>query len=117
MFHCTKFKSYNTWYLDSIDNFEKRVLKFGVCPVCSKLVVELIEVRKTDNETFCDRATGERLKKIVDRERLRLQFQARDSYIKKTLYGWRYGLNLQDKKGNLKQYAVDFYGTKNLINI
>lgn len=117
MRHCCGFKPDDTYYLNDTDLFSSRMLSIGFCPICKKPVAELTEWR-FDGIMNKISASG------FDAQNLMLQYQndivysVRELNYKKTKskpYGWKYGLNRSGKNGNVRQYACDFYGNKELI--
>lgn len=108
------------WFLKDIGDFESRKLVKGVCPKCHRPVITLIEKRIDDKQVFIDKnISGNDAVKILNRERKR----AICKYFKVPavdITGWIYGHNVQikNKKGEItqiRQYAADFNGKKNLV--
>ena len=46
MHHCVEFSACDIWQLKKNDDFIKRQVNIGFCPVCGKAVAELVERTK-----------------------------------------------------------------------
>lgn len=97
-------------------------MRSGICPHCNSLVVE-VDKRKYNGEwvhEYCKRQKALKLYNKYQPEILG-EFDKNIKYGTKANMAFRYGLNIEtkDRKGNkqIKQYAVDFNGTKELINL
>ena len=117
MRHCCQFKPDDIYYLNDTDLFSSRILSIGFCPKCSKPVAELIEWR-------FDGLLQKKSEAGVEAQKLMLKYQCDIVYSLKELnykrskykpYGWRYGINRQNKNGKIRQYACDFYGNKEFV--
>lgn len=115
MFHCTKFRHIDIWFLEPNDLFENRKLYIGVCPICRKPIAELVEYRKTDNQKFISTYSEHKYKKITDKERYNTIYRAAEKKFKKSLYQWIYGETRETKNG-IKHFACDFFGAKKQIS-
>ena len=76
MFHCNKqYELENIWYLkDKISDepskhFIDRMLGYGTCNVCGKLIVTYKQVRNSDKKVFIDTLKGEKAQKLMNREK------------------------------------------------
>lgn len=120
--HCNlKFRADEIKFLYDKDNFIKRKLKIGRCPVCDKLVARLIETRIQDNQVFDTVYTKGKAEKIINQLSDEVAYSSLDNIpANKTLYGFRYGENreVKNKKTGeitLVQKACDFNGNKELV--
>lgn len=92
--------------------FTSRYLIIGKCRSCNQTIVNLIEIRKSDNVTFIDKAYGRKAEKII--KSTSKDFKVK--YNKKEdlrFYGWVYGINkdIKNNKGLIvasRQYSSDF---------
>ena len=109
------------WFLKDIDSFTNRTLEIGRCEICNKEVVQLTEIRISDNKKFIDIQTGKKAKNIIIRERKRIDYIVTKP---KSYSGWVYGVNKERKNKygkitSIKQYAYDYStsSSKGLIKI
>lgn len=99
------------WFLKDIDNFINRSIEIARCEICNKEVVQLTETRISDNKIFVDIQTGKKAKRIISRERKRIDYIVTKS--KSYAGGWIYGVNKERKNKygkttSIKQYAYDY---------
>lgn len=122
MRHCVNFTPKETYYLKETSLYIYRMLTIGFCPVCEKPAAELYQVRfdgkperyswtGIDADEHVDKLSGEILYSVKS-----LNYKR----AKSKPYGWRYGVNQSSKnnktgKITVKQYACDFYGSKELV--
>lgn len=115
MFHCTKFFHFKIIYLFDSPSFRSRYIKVGVCPKCGKLIAELHEERKADGKEFID------IKSSFDAINFLKKIETQTNYSwerkkeKNLPIGWKFGINIETKSGEIKQYASDFRGNKELV--
>lgn len=117
MQHCCKFHADNIYFLEDNNMFSSRKLSIGFCPICKKPVAELTEWR-FDGVFNKQRTAGINANAMVNELSNQIISSINDINYKKLKskpYGWKYGINKQTKNGNIKQYACDFYGNKELI--
>ena len=117
MLHCCQFKADDIYHLNDTDLFSSRVLSVGFCPVCKKPVAELTEWR-FDGIYNKQSASGLEAQEIMIRYQNDIAYSVRETNYRKAMYkpyGWKYGLNRSKKNGDVRQYACDFYGNKELI--
>ena len=76
MQHCNKrYELTNIWYLkDRISDepnkhFIDRMLGYGTCNVCGKLIVTFRQVRNSDKKVFIDTFKGEKAQKLMNSEK------------------------------------------------
>ena len=120
MQHCCKFKAAEIYFL--ADNYlcTERKLSVGICPICSKPVAELHELR-FDGHTKKLVMTGIKADDFVYQHKNEILYTMQEHNLrsaKSKPYGWRYGVNKTAKsKGKtvVKQFAYDFYGNKECI--
>ena len=120
MRHCCSFKADDIYYLKENDFYTNRKLSIGFCPICSKPVAELFEIRF---DGFVNRLSysGIKANDIVLALKNEILYSMREcNYlrIKSKPFGWKYGINKNGKKNGkpcIRQYACDFYGNKELI--
>jgi len=118
MYHCMDFMPSDVWFLLPNETYTERKLNIGFCPVCGKPVSELKQTDKNGNihlnkksgfaaDEFCLK-----LSEQINYKKSRIISQT----SRKKLYGWIYGINKQHpSNGNIKQYASDFYGNKEIV--
>lgn len=114
-----KIKCGEVLILNDIKGFTARKLYKAKCPKCKDDVVTLIETRVSDNKIFVNaNITGLEAVKVLYREKKRILATLPD--IKSdVLFGWIYGHNVEIRNKNkqvtqIRQYAKDFSGNKNL---
>lgn len=116
MYHCTKFRADNIWFLEPNSLFEERELRFGTCPVCNKKTIELRERRKTDQKIFISRSS-KNIEQVIRREQNNIIYRTEDlANLPPNPFGWVYGINLELKNGQLKRFACDWFGNKQPVN-
>lgn len=112
MRHCdNNIPSQKKWFLKDIDNFINRSIEIARCDICNKEVVQLTETRMSDNKIFIDIQTGKKAKRIINRERKRIDYIV--TKPKSYAGGWIYGVNKERKNKygkitSIKQYAYDY---------
>lgn len=118
MYHCMDFMPSDVWFLLPNEIFTERKLNIGFCPVCGKPVAKLKQTDLNSNthllkksgldaDQFCFNLSNQ-----IDYKKSRIISQN----SRKKLYGWIYGINKQNtSNGNIKQYASDFYGNKEIV--
>ncbi len=99
------------WFLKDIDNFINRSIEIARCDICNKEVVQLTETRISDNKIFVDIQTGKKAKRIINRERKKIDYIV--TKPKSYAGGWIYGVNKERKNKygkitSIKQYAYDY---------
>ena len=117
MRHCCQFKADDIYYLNDTDMFSSRILSIGFCPECKKPVAELIEWR-FDGALNKVSASGINAQNMMMRYKGDIVYSLKELNYKRTKskpFGWKYGLNKSGKNGQIRQYACDFYGNKELI--
>ena len=120
MQHCCKFKPTDIYFLaDNYLNTERK-LSVGICPICSKPVAELHELRFDGHVTKLV-FTGIKADDFVYNHKNEILYSMQEcnyKRVKSKPYGWKYGVNrLAKSKGKIvvKQYAYDFYGNKECV--
>lgn len=105
----------NIWYLEPNELFEAREIRFGVCPICNKEVLELKEKRKIDGKFFTSRVTNGKIQPVINRERNNIIYRSEDlTNLPPIPFGWVYGVNIETKD-KVKQYACDWFNNKKLL--
>lgn len=120
MEHCGRsFKHFDTWFLFDNKGFYKREVKLGRCPKCLKVIIEINEIRKSDDRIFTQYAEGKEAQKIAENYKKLINYTAleiKQKACKVTMpKSIRYGENKIVKKGNrkfLKQNAVSWINGK-----
>lgn len=120
MRHCCKFKAEDIYYLRECAMYKIRMIHIGFCPICGKPVAELQKVR-FDGNIEKESYSGIKANDIIIKYSKEIQCswqQYNAQRVKQKPTGWKYGENKAVKvKGEeqIKQYACDFYGNKELI--
>ncbi|MBQ4113800.1 hypothetical protein IJD34_00180 [bacterium] len=120
MRHCCAFKALDIYYLKETNLYISRKLSFGFCPICSKPVAELYQVRFDGVSDFRS-VSGIKADLMVNALKSEILYSMRECNYRKFKikpYGWKYGVNKAVKiKGTerIRQYAYDFYGNKEII--
>ena len=117
MRHCCQFKPDDIYYLEDTNLYSNRTLSIGFCPICKKPVAELLEQSFTGGINKIS-VSGINAQNLVIQEQNHIIYSMREVNYKKLKskpYGWKYGINVETKNGNVRQYACDFYGNKELI--
>lgn len=122
--HCNKkFKPVETWFLYPNDDFIKRKLFLGTCPICGADVVKLVETRKSDLKTYQNIFYKKAAVKLISLLIKQVEYTDKDiKKIKKNPFGLCYGENVEihNSKGQIikiKQKRCDYFGAKELTQI
>ena len=125
LFCCKKYpiSQFDLWLLDDIKGFTARKLLHGICPICKRSVVTLIQKRISDGKVFkTENIKGLAAIKTIYRERKRLKLKFAN--INNTnMFGYVYGENkeIRNKKNEvtqIRQYRCDFKSnSKNLCKV
>ena len=117
MRHCCQFKADDIYYLEDNDLYTNRKLSIGFCPICGKPVAELSEFNFAGglNKTSAAGIYAQQLMVDVRNDILYSVREVNYRKLKSKPYGWKYGINKSGQNGNIRQYACDFYGNKELI--
>ena len=122
MRHCCEFDAFDIWYLKDNESFTNRVLFIGDCPICKKHVVILNQKNIKINGFVSVKKIGDSAKKFTKEVKSEIAYtrnKLNKAMFESKPYSWRYGVNKEktDKNGNKveEQYAVDFYGNKELV--
>lgn len=108
----------DVWFLADINGFTKRTLKIARCYNCKRELVELTELRMSDNQVFLNVLEGEEARNTARRERKRISYTLRQTL--KYPDKWIYGVNKErhNKFGNVTsivQYACRCDGKKKVL--
>lgn len=111
------------WLLEDYNGFTSRKLLYGICPVCRRSVVTLIQKRISDGKLFkTENITGLAAIKTIYREKKRLRIKL--TKVKSSdLFGFVYGVNkeIKNKKNEVtqvRQYRCDIKSnTKELSKV
>ena len=117
MFHCVKFFHFKIIYLFDSPSFRHRTITIGVCPKCGKLIAELKEERKADGKTFVDIKSGIEAHNFLKKIETQINYSWERKKEKNLPIGWKFGINIETKAGEIKQYASDFRGNKELVKV
>lgn len=117
MFHCVSFKHTKILFLFDNATFRHRHIKVGYCPKCKRTVIELLEERKIDGKWFIEQKVGIDAINFLTKIRLNIDYTSEKKKEKNTPLGFLYGVNVETKSGDIKQYASDFRGTKELVKV
>jgi len=120
--HCVKFTPYDIWFLDNSPSFHSRKLLLGLCPRCSKPVLELFQLSNLDNSPSITRKIGIDAHNFAQSLKPQVTYSlAECNYLKfkPAPFQWKYGINKNyvKKNGSVinKQFASDFFGNKSLV--
>lgn len=98
--------------------YTRRKLEILICPNCNSLVAELTQFSFVKNQF--ERIRPKRKKTFEFINSIQNGDWVEEEIIK---YGTKinsafiYGINEEDKQGNIRQFAVDFNGTKKLVKV
>ncbi|MCD7879816.1 MAG: hypothetical protein LUG16_07785 [Candidatus Gastranaerophilales bacterium] len=97
--------------------YRDRKLEVSRCPVCGALHAKVTQfnVKTQQYETFQPRR--KKIKKFIDSVKDGKWFKVNVKYGTPAAAGFVFGLNKELKNGDIKQYSVDFNGTKKLVKI
>ena len=115
MLHCVSFKHSKVLFLFDNANFRHRFIKIGYCPKCKRTVIELIEERKIDGKQFIETKAGIEAINFLAKMSSNIDYSTEKKKEKNLPKGWIFGVNKENKKGEILQYATDFRNTKELI--
>ena len=122
MRHCCNFKADDIYYLKETDIYNSRKLSIGFCPICEKPVAELLCISFSGKISKISLSGIAAQKLVMDLKNEILYSLKECNYLKMKAkpFGWKYGINKTFKikgKEQIKQYACDFYGNKEIIKI
>ena len=117
MLHCVNFKHSKVLFLFDNSDFRHRHIKVGFCPKCKRTVIELIEERKADGKQFVETKIGVEAINFLSKIKLNIDYTSERKREKNLPLSWKYGVNVETKTGNIKQYASDFRGIKELVKV
>lgn len=104
LFCCKKFpiSQFDLWLLGDIKGFTARKLLHGICPICKRSVVTLIQKRTSDGKIFkTENIKGLAAIKTIYRERKRLKLKFAN--INNTnMFGYVYGENKEIRNKKMK---------------
>ena len=122
MRHCCVFKPEDIYYLSETELYADRKLSIGTCPICKKFVAEFTATRFDDSKEIV-RKSEYKAYDLVNKYKKDILYSMREcnyARFKSKPFGWRYGVNKVVKingKERCRQYAVDFYGNKELVKV
>ena len=120
MRHCCAFSADDIYYLVDTDICSGRKLSIGFCPICSKPVAELFEVR-FDGLVIKQVLVGIKANDLMIKLKDEILYSMKKcNYLKfkSKPFGWKYGVNRNGSRSGkpcVRQYAYDFYGNKVLV--
>lgn len=118
MQHCLIFKPLDIWFLSPTNEYFKRKINIGFCPICGAPVAEYWQFEKGGN-AYCQRFTGVEANNICEKLKSQIEFKGnsvRLAKMRERAYGWVYGVNKLTPDGNeVMQFAKDFYGNEELV--
>ena len=98
-------------------NYTNRKLEILICPNCGALIAELRQYSLSSQQIEIIRPKRKKTFKFInsiekgewDEEIIKYGTKSNASFV--------FGVNEEDKKGNIYQYAVDFNGVKKLVKV
>ena len=120
MRHCCQFNPDNVYYLRDNNLYSSRKMSIGFCPICNKPICEISEWR-FDGKFNKISVSGFKANELMLKHKDEIVYSLREINYQKTKakpFGWVYGVNkiVKKRKGEqVQQFAVDFYGNKELI--
>lgn len=115
---CGKFqKPVKSVCLLSDFNYTNRRLDIIVCDVCGKITAELSQYNVKTKKFKIRKLQKRQLNRFLINLKNGSWQEVKLNYGTKSASGFNFGVNKQDKKGNIYQYSVDFNGVKKLIKI
>jgi len=122
MKHCVSFQPYDIWFLQDNELFSHRKLLLGLCPRCSKPVLELSQVNILTNEISIIKKSGHSAHLFAESLKPQVMYSLSECNrmkFKSVPFSWVYGINKERKLKNgetvITQYASDFFDNKVLI--
>ena len=122
MKHCVSFQPYDIWFLQDENNFSHRKLLLGLCPKCSKPILELSQINILTNQISITRKIGHSAHIFAESLKPQVMYSLSECNrlkFKSAPFSWVYGINKERKLKNgdviSYQYASDFFDNKILI--
>lgn len=97
--------------------YKDRKLEIIECPVCGKLTVELTQFNIKEQKWDVIRPKKKNTAKFISELESKKWKDLKIKYGTKERSGFVYGVNKENKDGTIKQYAVDFNGTKRMVKV
>ncbi len=97
--------------------FKQRRLEILICPKCNSLIAELTQFSLIKNEFEKIRPKRKKTFKFINSIENGEWEEEIIKYGTKANAAFVYGVNEEDKNGNINQYAVDFNGVKKLVKV
>lgn len=118
MHHCRNFAPLDSWFLVPTEDFYKRKINIGFCPVCNTPVAEIWELAK-NGECKSQRFSGVEANNFCEKLKHEVEYKSSQVVFARTrakTYGWLYGVNKMSRdKKSIEQFSKDFYGVKELV--
>lgn len=115
---CGNFHAKDIYSLEPED-YSERILETGFCPQCGCFVVTLCKRDFKGNWTYLTAKRKKAVKLFNDNKASIIGGIQSVKFGNKSNMGFRYGVNksvkTKNKKTELRQYAVDFNGTKERV--
>ena len=122
MKHCVTFQPYDIWFLQDENNFSDRKLFLGLCPKCSKPILELSQFNNLSNQLSITRKIGHSAHIFAESLKPQVMYSLSECNrlkFKSAPFSWVYGINKERKLKNgnsiTYQYASDFFDNKTLV--
>lgn len=122
MKHCVSFQPYDIWFLQDENNFSHRKLFLGICPKCSKPILELSQINILTNQISITRKIGHSAHIFAESLKPQVMYSLSECNrlkFKSAPFSWIYGINKERKLKNgdviSYQYASDFFDNKILV--
>ena len=97
--------------------FTNRRLDIIVCNVCGKITAELSQYNVRTKKFKTKKLQKRQLSRYLINLKNGAWQEVKLNTGVKSASGFNFGVNKQDKKGNIYQYAVDFNGMKKLVKV
>ena len=122
MKHCVNFQPYDIWFLQDNELFSHRKLFLGLCPKCSKPVLELVQFNILTNQPSVTKKIGYSAHDFAESLKTQVMYSLSECNrlkFKSKPFSWVYGINKERKLKNgntiAYQYASDFFDNKVLV--
>ena len=97
--------------------FKQRKLEILICPKCNSLIAELTQFSVLKGEYEKVRPKRKKTFEFINSIERGEWKEEIIKYGTKSNAAFVYGVNEEDKNGNIRQYAVDFNGVKKLVKV
>lgn len=97
--------------------YRDRKLEILICAKCGSLVAVLTQFNKQTNKYETYRPKRKQTAKFIKQLESGAWCEIKIKHATREKAGFVYGVNKQLKDGTIKQFAVDFNGTKKLVKV